>query len=96
MEMEEEEGEATGSYGRGPWRGKKRFLKSGRQEFHKPSLAAKHSAFSAAEVPFEIQLQLHLEEEGDKRNQRGRGTLNFQQKQRMEEKRQKRKRGREP
>lgn len=34
---------------------------------------AKHSAFSAAEVPFEIQLQLHLEEEGDMRNQRRRG-----------------------
>lgn len=34
---------------------------------------AKHSAFSAAEVPFEIQLQLHSEEEGDKRNQRRRG-----------------------
>ncbi|KAG7227434.1 hypothetical protein INR49_000440 [Caranx melampygus] len=35
MEMEEE---ATGSYGRGPQRGKKLFLKSGRQEFHNPSL----------------------------------------------------------
>lgn len=36
MEMEEE---AAGSYGRGPRRGKKkRFLKSGRQEFHNPSL----------------------------------------------------------
>lgn len=69
MEMEEEEQEATGSYGRGPRRGKKQFLKSGRQEFlqSKPGwlwrgwggvdLPAKHSAFPAGWMPFEIQLQ---------------------------------------
>lgn len=36
MEMEEE---VASSYGRGPRRGKKKFLKGGRQEFHNPRLS---------------------------------------------------------